>query len=180
MTFYLETERLFLTDFDENDNSMDFQALYSYRSLKDVQKYQSWRPNTIEDVKSFISRLPKNYNFHEPGWYQLAIRLKESNLLIGDIGLHIMETMNEVELGITLHPDYQGKGYASEALSAVINYVFITLLKNLIICSIDPRNSSSKALLERLGFEWKETVKEAYELHGEIVDDMIFILRKPE
>jgi len=49
--------------------------------------------------------------------------------LIGDIGVRFLDD-SQVELGYTLSPEYQGKGYAAEAVNAVIDYLF-TVLKSI-------------------------------------------------
>jgi RimJ/RimL family protein N-acetyltransferase len=170
----IRTERLLLTDF----HSEDATALFSYRSLPEVSKYQGWRPESLEEVEEFVQNLKPLNHFEHSGWYQIAVRLPENQKLIGDIGFHVTDNPDTVELGVTLHPDYQSQGYAREAFSKVISYAFNELCKERIVCSVDPRNASSVKLLVHLGFQLKELIKEAYELHGEMVDDMIFMLSK--
>ena len=55
----------------------------------------------------------------ENTWFQFVLIEKASGRLIGDIGIHFLETDAEnkqVEIGYTLDKNYRGKGYASEAL----------------------------------------------------------------
>jgi RimJ/RimL family protein N-acetyltransferase len=196
MKVLLENDSIQLTTFDEND----IDSFYQYKSNPVIQRYQGWRPKTREEVISFLTNLPP-FDATLGGndiWYQFAIREK-SNLndkgegkLVGDIGIHILEDTKKldkpaienedtdvdgsVELGITLDPSSQGKGYAKEAFQLVIAYLFEKLGKKRIICSVDPRNSASIHLLERLGFQKYKLIEEAYELHGEIVDDLIYHL----
>ena len=54
----------------------------------------------------------------------------------------------QVEVGCTLNKTFQGKGYATEALTAMVNYFFTILKKHRIVASIDPRNTASIRLME--------------------------------
>ena len=84
------------------------------------------------------------------------------------------------ELGCTLHKDYQKKGYATEALKAIVDYLFGRLDKHRIIASVDPRNTASIQLIERLGFRKEAHFKESYYLRGDWVDDIIYAQLKTE
>ena len=82
----------------------------------------------------------------------------------------------QVEVGCTLKKTFQGKGYATEALTAMVNYFFTILKKHRIVASIDPRNTASIRLIERLGFRKEAHFKESYFLRGEWVDDIIYAM----
>ena len=76
--------------------------------------------------------------------FQVAIVLVDENRLIGDMRISFTNHNNmQAEIGCTLHKDYQKKGYATEALKAMVDYLFGTLDKHRIIASVDPRNTAS-------------------------------------
>lgn len=56
------------------------------------------------------------------------------------------------EVGFILHPDHWAKGYAREALWAVINHLFTAHPLDHLVAEADPRNAASLGLLTRLGF----------------------------
>mgnify|MGYP001377402313 CR=1 FL=1 len=168
----LESNRLLLRPISLDDKIDVFQ----YRSDKEVNKYQGWIPETIEDVEKFISKNPVKINVPET-WFQLVIVEKESQKLIGDIGIHFFDKQNfQVELGCTLHKDFQNKGYATESLTMVIDFLFLELKKHRIIASIDPENKNSIRLVERIGFRKEAHFIESLLVNGKWVDDMIFAL----
>ncbi|MFA5433786.1 MAG: GNAT family protein, partial [Candidatus Paceibacterota bacterium] len=139
-------------------------------------KYQGWIPETIEDVEVFIGKISVEINEPET-WFQFVIFEKESDKLIGDIGLHFMDSENkQVEIGCTLNKDYQGKGYAIEALKIILDFLINTLEKHRIVTSIDPENSNSIRLVERLGFRKEAHFVESLFLNGKWVDDIVFAL----
>ncbi|MCY1719698.1 GNAT family protein [Prolixibacteraceae bacterium Z1-6] len=158
----------------------DKEALFEYRSDTEANKYQGWIPQTINDAETFISKLSAQANI--PGtWFQLALIEKESQKLIGDVGIHFIDEDNlQVELGFTMHAQHQQKGYATEAVKSIIGYLFTDLNKHRITASVDPENTSSIRLLERLGFRKEAHFKESLLIDERWVDDVIYALLKRE
>lgn len=157
--------------------SFDASAILNYRSDAQTNQYQGWIPENLEEVHDFIAhKIAKEFNQLDT-WFQLAIVLKESYELIGDLGLHFLES-EVVELGATIAKDHHGKGYATEALKAVIDYLFNQVGKQKIKASVDPRNKASIAMIEKLGFKKEAHYKKSFFLRGEWVDDVIYGLIK--
>ena len=155
----------------------DADDLFRYRSNAAVNKYQGWIPKTLSDVHDFIA-YKVSPEMNQPGtWAQWAIIEKETHQLIGDIGIHFLPLdLYQVELGCTLDILHQGKGYATEALTKTINYLFGELGKHRLTASIDPRNQASIALFERLGFRLKAHYPQSLFINGEWVDDLVYEL----
>ena len=143
------TDRLILRRLEPGDAA----AIQRYRALPDVARYQSWENYTLADASTLIAAMIEA----EPGvagtWFQLAIVEQSRGELVGDCGLHCLGEDNRLmELGITLAPEAQGKGYASEALTAVIDFLFGSLQKHRVHAVTDAANASAIALFGRLGF----------------------------
>ena len=159
----------------------DAEAMFEYRSRPDVARFQTWEPQSLEQVHSFVEGL-LNVEPDTPGaWFQLAITLQESGLLIGDCGLHFLaEETRQAEVGITLAPTYQGKGYATEALEAVLDYLLVTLGKHRVCATVDPRNQPSVTLLKRVGMRQEAHLRESLWFKGAWADDLIFAVLERE
>ena len=157
----------------------DAQALFSYRSMPLVYRFQSWRPVDIGDALAFIDSVADIPDI--PGtWYQLGIFLRETKQLIGDTGIHFLSSgEKEVELGCTLAPEFQGFGYATEALTEVMAYLFTTLKKRSVRFSIDPRNTPSRKLALRLGLHQVAYIERSVCIGGEWSDDVIYSVDAP-
>jgi RimJ/RimL family protein N-acetyltransferase len=145
----LRTPRLILRRL----SSDDLAVLCAYRSLPEVARFQSWDTFGPEDG----ARLIAEQRCQEPNipgtWLQLAIVRVASGEMIGDCGLHFLkEDGRQVELGITLAPSHQRRGYATEALSGVIDYLFNRLDKHRITAITDAENTAAAGLFSRLGF----------------------------
>lgn len=161
--------------------SEDGDQLFQYRSNAHVNQFQGWIPKTIEEVHYFIAhKVATEVNL--PGtWAQWVMIRKDTQQLIGDIGIHfLLADSFQAELGCTLDHLHQGNGYATEALSEMINYLFGELNKHRIIASIDPRNHASIRLFERLGFRREAHFKESILIDGEWVDDLVYAILKDE
>jgi RimJ/RimL family protein N-acetyltransferase len=158
----------------------DKKSILNYHSDYDANKYQGWIPKNLADVEVFIEKLATHTN-QTNKWYQLAIIEKNSGLMIGDIGIHLLETgSQQVEIGYTLDKHHQKKGYAAEALKRVIDFIFCDLNKHRISASIDPRNTNSIRLLEKIGFRKEAHFLKSLYLNGEWVDDVIYALLSHE
>jgi RimJ/RimL family protein N-acetyltransferase len=160
----------------------DREAIFSYRSDPETHQYLSAVPRSVEDIAAFIQKSAAQFNV-SGSWYQLAIVDRASQQLIGDIGIHFLDTDPEgrqAEIGYTLHRAFRGQGYATEALTAVIDHLFYSLKKHRITASIDPKNLKSIALVERLGFRKEAHFKEGLFFKGEWVDDAVYALLAKE
>lgn len=169
---HLKTERLVIRPIEAHDAG----ALFSYRSDKEANQYQGWIPETIKDAEAFIAKVAKQANVPET-WFQLVLIEPATQQIIGDIGLHFPDSDNwQVELGCTIDKLYQGKGFATEALELVMDYLFNVLNKHRIITSIDPANSSSIKLVERLGFRKEAHFVQSLLINGQWHDDLIYAI----
>jgi len=130
----------------------DLAALQSYRHDPEVGRYQGWTPVTDEAALAFILAQPEAPPFPRGEWMQLAIADRETQILIGDIGVCVDEAGATAEIGFTLGRLAQGRGLASEAVALAIELVFATTPVARIMAITDARNLPSVALLERLGF----------------------------
>lgn len=91
--------------------------------------------------------------------------------MIGDIGIHFLADPHQVEIGFTFAPTFQRKGYALEAVSRVLDYLFLELKKQKIIAFVDPKNIKSIRLLEKLGFKKGTTLQNSNQSKTESHDD---------
>lgn len=168
----LETERLFIRPVTIDDKN----EIFEYRRDKEINKYQGWIPEKIEDVEVFIGKVSKQINVPET-WFQFAIVDKETQRLVGDLGIHFIDFENkQVEIGFTLNKDFQNRGFATESVKKVIDYLFNDLNKHRIITSIDPGNKNSIRLVERIGFRKEAHFIESLLIKGKWVDDLIYAM----
>jgi ribosomal-protein-alanine N-acetyltransferase len=132
----LETERLKLRRVDLNDVN----ELFAMRSDPQIMKYIP-RPlaTTHEEILDFIKAIDEKINANEI--FNWAITLTGHSQWIGTIGYyHIKPEHYRAEIGYMLLPDFQGKGYVTEAINMIINYGFTKIGLHSIEALIDPEN----------------------------------------
>lgn len=172
-----ETERLLINPLLVSDAP----AIYSARTNPKTNAFLPWKPKTVEEVEEHIRKarlVPANT---EDSWYLLATRLKESGELIGDIGVHFLGPDNQqAEIGYMLLEAYQGKGYATEMVRAIVDFLFGTYKKHRITAAVDPNNSKSFQLLQKLGMRQEAHHIKSFWIDGEWQDDVIFAILREE
>jgi len=171
------TDRLRIDRLDPGNAS----AMYRYRSDPDIYRYQNWEPSGVEEIESFIQGL-ESKEIGQPGsWYQLGIFLKDKDELIGDLGIHVLnDDSKQAEVGITLSGKYHGQGLASEAFTALLGLLFDQLELHRVFGSVDPRNTPSMALMQRVGMRKEAHLKESLWFKGSWADDAIFAMLERE
>jgi RimJ/RimL family protein N-acetyltransferase len=170
----LESERLKIRPIVQQDK----EAIFAYRSDKVANQFQGFIPETMEEVETFINKNPEQWNVTGT-WFQLVLEEKSTGNIIGDIGVHFKDDQ-QVELGITLNKNFQGKGFATEGMQTVIDHLFLKIKKHRIVTSIDPDNLSSIKLVERLNFRKEAHFKKSIFWKGRWVDDIVYALLAEE
>ncbi len=151
MDYIFETEHLKIRKFEIED----VQSLYENHLEDEVKK---WIPNEsyadIIEAKDAISfYMDCVNNKYLP--YVLAVELKETGHLVGDIGVNEVEGNNdEVEIGYTICKKYSGKGYATELLKAMTEYTIETFKINILYGRVMNGNKSSVRVLEKNGYKF--------------------------
>ena len=148
----LETDRLVLRGFRVDD----LDAMTAMWALPDVVRYIGGSPLTREQSWTRLLRHIGMWSVMGFGFW--AITDKASGQLIGEAGFHDMRRAlvpsieNTLEAGWGLLPGYHGRGYASEALTAMWPWAEENHGGKPITCIIDPQNAASLRLAERHGF----------------------------
>jgi RimJ/RimL family protein N-acetyltransferase len=173
----IETERLIIREIQHSDA----QDIFNYRADPKVYIYQCWRPRTIEDVVEFINNNMLSSKDISNHWHNFAIVYKADNNLIGDIGMNLFDSDGlQLEIGYTLSPFYQGKGYATESIKAIMDYAFNTFNIHRIIASMDPRNIKSENLAQRLGMRLEAHHIKNIKSDNEWFDTLVYAILKEE
>lgn len=149
MEYMFETEHLKVRKFKIEDA----QCLYENHLEEEVKK---WIPNEsyadIEETQGAINfYVDCVNNGHLP--YVLAVELKETSELIGDTGVNeVEEKTNEVEIGYTICKKHSGKGYATELLNAMTEFIVSTFGINVLYGRVMRGNNASVRVLEKNGY----------------------------
>lgn len=164
----IRTKRLIIRDLQISD-ALD---VFLYRSDHNVRKYQNFNPQSVDDVFCFIRENTSLFDF--PGkWYQVGIVYADK--VIGDIGIHFVDPENkECQIGYTISPEYQRRGFGQEAVVALINYLFGELGKHRVTACVYPDNTASISLLEKIGFQKENHVMKSNYRNRLDADDLFY------
>lgn len=155
----------------------DLESFHSYRSDAAVARFQGWEPMAVSECTTYLTTHSIQCS-HAPGtWRQLAVAEITTDSLVGDIGVWLSEDGKNAQVGLTIAPGFQGKGYASESLRGLSELLFSSTPVVEIRASTDARNLSCIAALKRAGFH--ETEKLRAEYKGELCTEIVFMVSKP-
>jgi RimJ/RimL family protein N-acetyltransferase len=106
---------------------------------------------------------------------RLGIFRRASAALIGTCSLfNFSAQCRRAEIGYGIARAQWRQGYMTEAVTALIDYAFLTLDLNRLEADIDPRNTASASSLERLGFVKEGLLRERWTVAGEVSDSALY------
>lgn len=172
----LETERLVLKQI----SSAQVGELSLILSDPEVAKNDYFYPTTNEtQVMAFIERYQTEWDEQEEITW--GIFNKAKNELMGTCCLgDLCEITNKAEIGYAVRQNEWGNGYASEAISALIQYGFDAAGLNRIEGLITPGNDASVKVLEKNGFLNEGLLRERDMLKGQLVDSIVMGMLKSD
>jgi [ribosomal protein S5]-alanine N-acetyltransferase len=145
----LETTRLLI-------RGLEFSDLEPFFALCGNPQAMRWmgdrQPLSLEDTQRWIEVSQDNYTQHQRGC--MAVCHKDSGSFIGFCGL-VRGFEDQIELIYAFLPSVWGRGYATEAARAMLEYSHSILPR--VLATIYPQNTASQRVLEKLGFVHSHT-----------------------
>jgi RimJ/RimL family protein N-acetyltransferase len=168
----LTTERLVLRRLRADEAG----TVAEYKNDPEVARYQDWDlPYPVEDIAAKIAAyIHRPWPCHGSG---LNVAIEHDGELIGDFGVGWDDEGIEAEIGYTLRSEHQGEGFATEALAAVVDRLFLEGVER-VTTSLDPENVASIRVLEKVGFRQKTSSR--VEIRGEWVDDDVHVISRED
>jgi RimJ/RimL family protein N-acetyltransferase len=148
----IATERLVLRRTEPGDA----EAISVYRSIPHVGLYQGWRRTDPTFLRREFEEMARR-SPGDPGWVQFTVLEREGGRLVGDVGLSPAEgEPTVIKVGYTMDPAAQGRGYATEAVRALVRYAFDTLDAEVVRAYADAENLPSIRVAEKAGLRLVE------------------------
>jgi ribosomal-protein-alanine N-acetyltransferase len=172
----LESARLRLRAYRADD----IDAVYRLYSDPRVMRYWSFPPWTERgQAEAYVQRAL--IEMAEGRVLPWAIATLAEDKLVGTTTLFALDAQQgRAEIGYSLEAKSHGQGLASEALRLALAHAFDTLRLRRIEADVDPRNTPSCRLLERLGFRLEGLLRARWRVAGEICDSALYGLLAPE
>ena len=174
----LETSRLRLRPFVDDD----FEAMHAMRSNADVVRYLYEDPLSPDETRSLLTRKIAAHSWaHEGDWLTAAVVERASGLTVGDVALlWVAERDRTAEVGFILDPRQQGKGFATEAARALLDWAFTSAGLHRVIGRTEARNAASARVLEKLGMRLEAHFVENEWVKGEWQSELVYSILERE
>ena len=129
----------------------DARDIFQYASDPEVSRYVLWEPHrSMKETRSFVRFLRSRIRAGFPSSW--VAELKDTGSVIGTIGfIWYSDENRSAELGYSFSREYWNRGYATQALQAVINAVFRSLPVNRLEAQHDIRNQASGRVMQKCG-----------------------------
>ncbi len=161
MKIKYETERLIVKEWEEKDDK----DLFEMVSDLEVTKFLHYQPyQTLKEAKIRIKNIINSYPLN-PFINNFAIMSKKDHKVIGDINISTYKPQagGSVHIGYTLNRNYQGKGYATEAVIGVLQFIKKNKIAKRIEATHDITNIKSGNVLKRAGMIFEGIARKAGE-----------------
>lgn len=170
----LQTERLLLRPLTMNDA----EAMFSYTSKAESFRFLKRNPHqSVDEDRVFLQKAVESYRTHSD--FIWGICEKETNCLIGTCRLFNIDlTDSRGEVSYLIHPSYQGRGIASEAVGALIRFAFeeLSLIRVQAHCASE--NIGSERVMQKCGMQFESILHDYAEIHGSVMDFKLYAIVK--
>ena len=136
---------------------VDIETLYRIYQAEGVLRYfPNPNPPHLEAVKRFIVGQVGHWEKH--GYGNWGILLEGGSEIIGWAGLQFLPELDETEVGFLLDRTFWGKGYATEAARASLQFGFEHFNLDHIVALVHPDNLASQHVIEKCGMLFQEMI----------------------
>ncbi|HGY92542.1 MAG TPA: N-acetyltransferase [Planctomycetes bacterium] len=142
-----ETKRLEHRAFEVDDA----EAFFALNGDPEVMRFTG-EPmlSSVDEARQAISDYT---DFEEFGFGRWACVLKSEGTVVGFCGLKYLRDLDEVDVGYRFIPEYWGRGLATEACVASLDFGFNVLGLEQIVAFVLPGNAASFRVLEKAGMQ---------------------------
>jgi RimJ/RimL family protein N-acetyltransferase len=175
--FTAETERMVLRTYTPED----FVAFFDLHRREDVARYLPWPPRDEEAARAALERHQNVEVEVDDDGLTLAAVDKDTGRLVGDFVLILRSVEHRRgEIGYALHPDFAGRGLATEGARPLLGIAFGTLGLHRVIARVDARNRASARVLSKLGLRHEARLVQNELFKGEWSDEDDFAILRSE
>ncbi|MGY1519403.1 GNAT family N-acetyltransferase [Luteimonas sp. A482] len=158
----------------------DIDDVFALFSHADVMRFWSSAPMRVRmQAEGKVEEMLDGFARRESLNWLIAAR--RDDRAIGSCTLYRFDARHRrAEVGYALHPDWWGRGLATEAVALALDWGFHRLGLHRIEADIDPRNEASRRLLAGLGFRREGLLRQRFLIDGSASDSEIFGLLQDE
>jgi RimJ/RimL family protein N-acetyltransferase len=160
----------------------DLEPVLAMFGRHDLSRYLNWEPMDREAATSLLERRVTQTRIEgEGGGLALVVAERVTDRFVGEVVLRLLsEASRQGEIGWSIHPDAQGRGYATEAAREMLRLGFAELHLHRIVAECDPRNVASINVMEKVGMRREAHHIDAMFLKGEWVGSIVSAILENE
>ncbi|MGW5365317.1 GNAT family N-acetyltransferase [Actinopolymorpha pittospori] len=167
----ISTERLVLRDFRTTDE----QAVHEFASDPAVCRHTDWGPNSPDDTRLFIREAVDEAASPNRDSFTLAMSMNPSGVVVGSCSVWVESASHRrAGLGFVVAPAHQGRGYASEAGKALLDFAFEVMGVQRVEATCRPGNLASARVLTKLGMRREGLLRSHLLIRGRQEDSVLF------
>ena len=167
----LHTPRLLIREFVLDDGA----DVHAYAGEAETVRYMDWGPNTLEQTQEFMQRKMASQRMLPRAEYELAVVLKETNRVIGGVGLRVSRPQHFAgDMGYVFNPNHWGHGYCTEAAGALLAFGLGELNLHRIYATCDPENRASARVMEKIGMKYEGLLRDYTWEKGKWRDSLVY------
>lgn len=175
----IATDRLLLRSFRPGDED----DVFGYRSVPGVVRYIPGDPKTRDQVADLVAERTTAGRVDEKSPI-LTLAVELDGRVVGDVLIHLDgldgADGKQAEIGWVFAPDVQGRGLATEAARALLPVAFDEVGVHRVWAQLDPENTASARICERLGMRREALFEKASWFKGQWTDLAVYALRADE
>jgi len=140
------------------NNDPEFKGMYESIECSSLKEYRDW--------------------FNDPGDSVFFLILDHEEAPVGQIMYRKKD--DYLAVGYIIHPDHRNRGFCTEAVQLLVDYLFLATKTERIEAATNPENTPSSRVLEKAGFTYEGTLRRANYIRGEYMDAATYSILRDE
>jgi RimJ/RimL family protein N-acetyltransferase len=172
----IRTARLLLRPYQSDD----VDAVCAYERLPETARYLPHEPMSRAEAEALVTRRIDSSTLGGVGEVvNMIVELAQTGELVGDCVL-FWRSHGRAEIGYVLDPAHYGRGYATEAVGALLRLGFEDLGLHRVAARCDARNTASWRVMERAGMRREAHLVQSQFIKGGWTDELIYAILHSE
>ncbi len=176
MNLRLETARLVVRRMQERDRATAIAHEEDRRIMQWIRD-----PLPRAEIEARVQQTFEPWDASDGRWLVLTVADRDTDAMLGIVCCRVTVAEHEtLEVGYRLHPDHHRMGFAHEAMTHLLDFLFEEAEARRVVALCDGRNEASWRLMEKLGMRREAALREHYLLSGEWCDELVYGLLRRE
>jgi RimJ/RimL family protein N-acetyltransferase len=160
----------------------DADVLFAAFADRDTMRFFGDRHGSVADTRALFRHVIEGAEAHTSRQWAISACLDRSPdrfTVVGSLSVNGI-VGGTAQMGFILLKEHHGRGFATEAVRAVLDHAFGALGLHRVTLHIDPENTPSQRVAQKLGFKLEGRMRESFPVGGRFRDELILGLLERE